>query len=258
MTYFFKAPPYIGPILFALIFVAINGVICLGVHLLFREKRTAVTLNFTHQMAMRIGTMHALVVALVFAALTSQLLSLHRVSDTEAISAANVYWTLKDVETPEAAELRELITKYLETVIEKDWEALTFSPHNLPAWEILAQMQSIITTWQPSELVNDKTIDYVFNHTNIIAEKRDQRIIERMSPNLPLVFWLIAVLGYFLTLIPYLSVAHSNLRFFLMMCFAFMFGLVFYGLVVLDNPFQSQIIQPTPFEITLHEIRTFK
>ena len=77
-------------------------------------------------MALRIGTMHALVVALVFDVLNSQLINLQQISDTEAVSAARIYWTLKNNQAPEAVELRKLMPIYLQTVIEKDWKALNW------------------------------------------------------------------------------------------------------------------------------------
>ena len=74
-------------------------------------------------MALRIGTMHALVVALVFSSMISQVIDQDQMSNTKAISAANVFWALKNNQAPEAVELRELIPDYLQTVIEKDWKA---------------------------------------------------------------------------------------------------------------------------------------
>ncbi len=254
MTFLLKLPPAAGTIVFALISVAVTAVLFLIAHLLFRGKRTESTRTITQQIALRIGTMHALVVALVFGVLTGQLIDLHQISNTEAISAANIYWTLKDNQTPEAVELRKLIPDYLRTVIEKDWEAFSASPQNLPAWKLIRRMQAIVADWKPSASANEIIKTYVFNNINTMAESRDNRIIERMAPNLPRVFWIIAILGYFLTLVPYLTIEHSNFRFMLICCYAIIIGVMFYGLAVLDNPFLGRVIHPTAFEVMLQEI----
>ena len=255
MSFFIKLPPIIGPIVFALISMAITSAIFTGARYFFRMQRTESTRVFAQQMALRIGTMHALVVALVFSVLTGQLIKLHHTSDTEAISAANIYWTLQNSVAPEADELRKLVTDYLQTVIEKDWEALSGSPHDLPAWRIIAKMQAIVTKWNPSASADEIARNYIFKNINTIAESRDIRVIQRMAPNIPDIFWFIAIVGYFLTLVPYLTVEHSKFRFLLILCYATMIGILFYGIAVLDNPFLGRVIHPTSFEVVLHEIR---
>ncbi|MBT8332095.1 MAG: DUF4239 domain-containing protein [Deltaproteobacteria bacterium] len=224
------------------------------VHILFRGKRTEFTRTFAQQMALRIGTMHALVVAFVFSSLTGQLIELYQMSNTEAISAANVYWALKNNQTPEAVELRKLIPDYLQTVVEKDWKAPYKSPQNLPAWELITRMKEIVAKWRPSASADEIIRNHVFNNINTVAENRDRRIIERVAPNLPLVFWLIAIIGYLLSLVPYLTVEHSKLRFTLVCCYAIIIGLLFYGIAELDNPYLGQVIHPTAFEVKLQEI----
>ena len=255
MAFMINLPPAIGPVVFALITVAITAAIFLMARLIYRGRRTESTRVFAQQMALRIGTMHALVVALVFSVLTGQLIKLHHTSDTEAISAASVYWILKNSEAPEAIALRELIPQYLQIVIEKEWEALSGSPHDLPAWELISRMQSIIVKWRPATAAEELTRKYVFDNINTMAESRDRRVIHRLAPTMPPIFWLIAILGYFLTLAPYLTVEFSKFRFFLVLCYAVIIGVLFYGILVLDNPFSSQVIHPTSFEVTLHEIK---
>ena len=255
MSFFIKLPPIIGPIVLAVISMAITGAIYASAHYIFRMQRTESTRIFAQQMGKRIGTMHALVVALVFSVLTGQLIQLHNTSDTEAISAANVYWTLQNSMAPEADELRKLITNYLQTVIEKDWESLPGSPHDLPAWKLIAKMQAVITKWNPSTSADEISRKYIFNNINTIAECRDIRVIQRTAPNIPAIFWFIAIVGYLLTLVPYLTVEHSKFRFLLILCYAAMIGIMFYGIAVLDNPFLGRVIHPTSFEVVLHEIR---
>lgn len=254
MSFLIKLPPTIAPIVFALISVAITGILFVIAHFLFRGKRTEFTRTFAQQMALRIGTMHALVVALVFSVLTGQLIKLHQISKIEVISAANVYWTLRDNLAPEAAELRKLIPDYLQTVIEKDWEAISKNPYNLPAWKLIEKMDAIISKWEPSSSIDEMKRNYVSNNINTIAESRDRRVIERMAPDLPPFFWFIAIFGYFMTLVPYLTVEHSKFRFLLVSCYAIIIGILFYGIAVLDNPFLGQVIHPTAFELLLDAI----
>jgi hypothetical protein len=168
MTFLVELPPAIGATVFALTSVAITATLFVIVHLLFRGRRTEVTRTIAQQMALRIGTMHALVVGV----LTSQLINLHQISDTEAVSAARIYWTLKNNPAPEAVELSMLIPIYFQTVIEKDWKALSTSPQYLPAWELIARMQDIVAQWEPSTSTSTNRIirNHVFNKINTMAQ----------------------------------------------------------------------------------------
>ena len=253
MMYLLEMPPVLGSIITVLIFLAFTCAVFLTAHVMFRGRRPDETRTFAVQMAMRIGTMHALIVALVFSILTSELKQLHNLSDVEAISAANIYYTLRDNQTEEAARLRSLIPRYLKTVIEQDWEAFSTEVSDLPAWKLIAEMQAVTLNWDTSSRSEVMLKDYVFNNLNTMAENRNKRVIEWQA-DLPSVFWAIAILGFILTLLPYLSVEFSKLRLLLVCGYAVIIGIIFYGIAVLDKPFISGAIKPTSFEVMYNDI----
>ena len=253
MIYFLKLHPVLGASISALLSLTFTGALFIIAHLIFGGKRPEATKTFAQQMALRIGTMHALVVALVFGLLTSELKQQHSLSDAEAISAANIYFSLKDNWTDEAAKLRSRIPQYLKTVIEQDWEELSSEPHELPAWKLISEMQSITLGWDAKTPSDVMLKGYIFNNLNTMAENRNRRIIEWRA-SLPPVFWAIAFLGYILTLFPYLSVELSKLRLLLVCCYAVIIGIIFYGIAVLDKPFLSGAVKPTSFEVMYNDI----
>ena len=250
-------PPLFGTVAAALLSVIVTALLFLCAHLLFSGERDAVTKTFTQQMALRIGTMHALVVALVFSTLTAELIKLRDLSDMEAISAANIYYTLRGDTSKEAAELRTLVPEYLKTVIEKDWEKLTNTPYDLPAWAILDKMQRISRSLPDGTSSKAMIKKYVFDNLNEMAKNRNKRLIERQAPDIPSVFWTIAITGYFLTLLPYLTIELSRIRLFLVTCYAVIIGILFYGISVLDRPFESGVNKPVAFQIMYSDIQKF-
>jgi len=251
-----KLHPLTGAFIASLISIACAGILAITVRIFFRERLSKVTTPFVHQMSLRIGTMHALVVALVFGVLTTELLKLQNTSDSEAISSANIYFTLIDNPSEEAVKLRNLIPVYLQTVLEKDWVELSETPHDLPAWKIIAQMQKITLNWNTETASEEILRKYVFENLNTIAENRNIRIIERQAPNLPLIFWGIAIIGYILTILPYFSIELDKRRFLLISCYAIIIGIIFYGIAVLDNPFLSRAVKPSSFEVMYNDIKT--
>jgi hypothetical protein len=254
MTFLLQLPTLLGAIIAALISLAITAGLVIAAHLLFAGKRPDKTLTFVQQMALRIGTMHALVVALVFSILTGELIKQYSHSDVEALSAANIYYILSDASTEPAVTIRDLIPIYLKTVIEQDWQVFSQRPHELPAWKLISRMQRLTLDWHPTSQSENMIKHYVFDNLNIMAENRNKRVIEWQAPNLPSIFWGIAIGGYILTLVPYLCVELTRIRLFLVCCYGAIIGLMFYGISVLDNPFKGRAIQPAPFEVMYNDI----
>ena len=258
INFLLQLPPVLGPIIAAMVSLLITGSLFLSAHYIFGDKRPDKTTTFVQQMALRIGTMHALVVALVFSMLTGELIKQYDLSDVEALSAANIYYILADNSSEPAARIRELVPEYLKTVIEQDWEVLSQRPHELPAWKLIAQMQQLTLDWHPESQSDDMIKHYVFDNLNIMAENRNKRVIEWQAPSLIPIFWGIAIGGYLLTLIPYLFVRLTRLRFLLVCSYAIIIGLMFYGITVLDNPFLSRSLKPASFEVMYNDITSQK
>ena len=254
MLFLLKLPPVLGTVVAVLLTLAFTSVLFIIAHIFLRGKRPLEYKTIAQQMALRIGTMHALVMALVFSTLTGDLKSLNDLSDAEAMSAANIYYILRNNNSEEAIELRSLIPIYLKTVIEKDWEELSKMPYKLPAWGIITKMQAINSSWRPTNPSDQMFKSYIFNNLNTMAENRNKRVIEWQAPTLPPVFWVIAFSGYILTLLPYLTVELNRRRLFLVGAFAIMMGFMFYGIAVLDKPFLSRAIKPVSFEVMYHNI----
>ncbi len=254
MLFLIKLPPVWGALLAVFLSLAFTSALFVITHIFLRGKRPIEYKTIAQQMALRIGTMHALVMALVFSTLTGELKNLYNLSDAEAMSAANIYYILRNDRSDEATRLRSLIPIYLKTVIEKDWKALSQLPHQLPAWELITQMQAINFEWKPETSSAKMLKSYVFNNLNTMAENRNKRVIEWQAPTLPPVFWVIAFSGYFLTLLPYLKVELNKRRLFLICAYAIMIGLLFYGIAVLDKPFLSRVIKPVSFEVMYNDI----
>ena len=253
MIFLLKLHPVLGASIAVLLSLALTCAIFIVAHIFFRGKRPDQTKVFAQQMALRVGAMHALVMALVFSSLNGELSKLHEMSNAEAISAANIYYILRGNQAEEAARLRSVIPDYLQMVIEKDWAELSQTSHKLPAWELIAEMQEITLNWKPRTHSDEILKRYIFDNLNTMAQNRNKRVI-KWQTGLPLIFWAIAIGGYILTLLPYLSVELSKRRLLLVCGYAFMIGIMLYGIAVLDKPFLSRAVKPVSFEVMYNNI----
>ena len=233
--------------------IFITVILFIGGHFLLNGKRPEKIPTFVQQVVLRVGTIHALVVALVFSSLAGDLHQLKYQADQEAISAANIYFALQEFENEEAVRIKSLIPTYMATVITQEWKELSYKPHNMPAWEIIKELRGTTLAWQTTTPSETMLKTYIFNKLNEISEYRNKRLIE-WRVGLPTIFWIIAFGGYLLTILPFLSVRLSKLRLLLICAYATIIGITFYAIAALDNPFASQMLQPISFEIMYGEI----
>ncbi len=66
MIFLLRLPPVLGALIAVLISLAFTGALFIIAHIFFRDSRPNEFKNIAQQMALRIGTMHALVVAPVY------------------------------------------------------------------------------------------------------------------------------------------------------------------------------------------------
>ena len=244
----------LGPIIVAFIFAVITGLIFAIAHFLFRGKKTKEMGVVAQQMALRIGAIYALVVALVFSALVVEVSHLLRMADTEAVSAGNIYWSLEKNQDSKAVELHKLIPDYLQSVIESDINPIEPNSFKRPAWKLIDRMRETIAQWEPSSATDELLRSYVLENIKTLSESREDRIVAQITPDLPSFFWAFLVLGYFLTLAPYLTIEHSKFGLFLIYGYAIINGLMFYGIIALDNPIILNLMTPVAFEELLNQI----
>ena len=250
-----KLPLVTGFLIAMLTTVAFTGIVFLIVHWFFRGKRPQTTRVFAQQMALRIGTLHALIIALVFGVLASEYSDLEKSLDIEAASIGSLYTALNRIQTDDTAKVRNQLLLYLEDVIDKEWKHITKSPLSKSTGQILFEILRNIQNLQTSQPYEEKIKNYAMDMVLKINELRIRRLYGWYREEIPAIFWVIAVSGFILTLVPYLTVELTRFRFLLINCYSCMIGITFYGLILLNNPFMSGLVAPTPYEMMYKELK---
>jgi len=248
-----KLPLVTGFLIAMLATVAFTGVLFLIVHWFFRGKRPNTTRTFAQQMALRIGTLHALIIALVFGVIASEYMDLEKSLDIEAASIGSLYTALTPID--DTAKIRNQLTLYLDDVIDNEWKHITTSPLSKSTGQILFEILRNIQNLQTSQPYEEKIKNYAMDMVLKINELRIRRLYGWYREEIPTIFWVIAVSGFILTLVPYLTVELTKFRFLLISCYSCMIGITFYGLFLLNNPFVSGLVAPTPYEMMYKELK---
>jgi hypothetical protein len=189
--------------------------------------------------------------------LASDYIELEKTLDDEAAAVGSVYAALRNIQTDEAEKIRTQLTLYLRDVIDKEWEQSSESPLSASTGQILFGIIKNLEIWQTSLTVEEKIKNYSIDTMLKINEMRIRRLYGWYREDVPVIFWLIAVVGFTLTLFPYLSVELTKFRLILINCYSGMVGITFYGIILLNNPFTCGLVAPTPHEMVYEQTKTF-
>lgn len=207
-------------------------------------------------MAFRIGTLHALIISLVFGALASDYIDLEKKLDNEAAAVGSVYTAMNNIQSDDTERIRGQLLLYLKDVIDKEWGKTAESPLSASTGQILFGIIKKLENWKPSLPLEKKIKSYSIDMILEINEMRIGRLYGWYREEVPVIFWIVAGAGFILTLIPYLSVELTRFRFILINCYSAMIGITFYGIIVLNNPFLCGLVAPTPHKMVYEQIKT--
>lgn len=253
--YFFKLHPILGPLIAILVSVAFTSILFLLIHNFFKNKKKTEIETFAQQTAYRIGALHALILSIVFSMLISEYITLQKNLADEAAAIGNIYEAVLSLKPENASRIRDQLLIYLSEVIEKEWEPTHEGAINVPTGMIIFDVYKQLKHWSPSSPYEEKIQHHVMELLLKVGELRIQRLLDRHHDRVPIIFWVIAVAGYILTLIPHLAVELNRFRFLLINCYAAIIGIVFYGTILLSNPFATGLIKPTLYKTIYKQIK---
>lgn len=254
MLFFLKLHPILGSLIAILSFMAFTSALFIIAHIFLGGRRHNQTKTFAQQMALRIGTLHALIIALVFGALANDYIDLEKTLDNEAAAVGSVYAALRNIQTVDTVRIQDQLALYLSDVINKEWELTSESPLSISTGQILFGIIKNLENLQTSLPFEEKIKNYSTDKMLKINEMRVKRLYGWYREDVPIIFWIIAVVGFMLTLFPYLSVELTKFRLILVNCYSSMVGITFYGIILLNNPFMCGLVAPTPHKMVYEQI----
>ena len=257
MTFLLKLHPAFGSVIAILSFMAFTSALFIIAHIFLGGRRPNQTKTFAQQMALRIGTLHALIIALVFGALANDYIDLEKTLDNEAAAVGSVYVALRTIQTVDTVRIQDQLALFLNDVINKEWELTSESPLSISTGQILFAIIKNLENLQTSLPFEEKIKNYSIDKMLKINEMRVKRLYGWYREDVPIIFWIIAVVGFMLTLFPYLSVELTKFRLILVNCYSSMVGITFYGIILLNNPFMCGLVAPTPHQMVYEQIISF-
>jgi hypothetical protein len=169
---------------------------------------------------------------------------------TEANTLHNIYRNIEAYPEPTRTETKNLIRRYVKSVVKDEWPQLAEARQNNQTHELLAGINGVILTFNPKnngELVlHQETMRRLSEYRGL----RHDRILGG-KPKLDASMWITLLGGTILNLVYlcFLNVPNFRRHAFLLSFFSAFIGLIFFLLVEYNYPFtEPAAIGPEPFQ----------
>ena len=173
----------------------------------------------------------------------------------EAGSLVNIYRIVEGMSPAPRAELRALLTRYLETAIEEDWPAMSRGRPSPAVTRALNALYYAVDGYAPSDQREATLMAATLTQLSAVTEARRERLV-KASGAVPGVIWLVLIVGGVLTVGFTFFFGAENLRAQTLMTGA-LSVLIFSGLLVIvciDHPFTGPFrVGPEPMLLALED-----
>lgn len=235
------------------LFVALAVAVAVGPFVIIRTRHAALLPDRSHDMAVavgvRLGVLHGLLLALVFSVVQTDYLEQRRLIADEAASTAKLYFNLQRFGGPAADALRQDVLTYVREVIDHEWPDLQHEELSEKAWQTFDRIYDGALNLQTSTPREETLRASVLVSLDRINSFRQGRLFAS-SARLPMLFWVIAVLGFLIVAALFYVFEYTRLHAIMLGGYAAYTGAILYFIFVMNNPFSGPPALPAaPFEL---------
>lgn len=198
--------------------------------------------------AFRVGSLYALILALVFAQAMQINRDIRAGLVAEAAAITDLFYDFGLYDDDDGPEMRVLLAQYARAVVDDDWPSLAQTRRNanesFRKWEVVNQHVLDLVPQSPREEV---VRGHMLDRLHRIAELTQARIDAATQSISPL-FWLAAVAGLVFISAPYGAVAPRPVDLTLIVIVSAFIGLILFVIFSLSDPFsRTGALAPTPY-----------
>lgn len=239
-------------ILWAALFITGTSAVSVAAYLI-AQKFTPVGRDQHRDMATamvsRIGALHGLILALVFAQELAAYQRLEAQVAVEASAVADVYNDAARYQDPNAIAIRRQMLTYLETVLDDEWASLGkgqgLSPTAWSAWDVAYQQ---VLDLDPTNARQQDLRQHMLSRLHDISSSRDVRAAEA-GTSIANFFWFAALSGVVLIAVGHYIYPARRQSVTLLVLFSAYTGLILFLIYGLANPFSEPTsLQPVALD----------
>ncbi|RDJ13813.1 DUF4239 domain-containing protein [Rhizobium grahamii] len=249
-------------VLFGIAFVGGTIVVTLSFYFLMRLIMGADPTGKDRELAgaivMRIASLHALILALVFAQEMIEYQQLKFESVTEANAVADIYFDANRYGADEkAAPIQQALFEYVQIVVDEEWQMLGRTGQLSPtAWNKWDNVYQRVLDLTPTNARQQSIREHMLTDVHSIAESRDKRE-NSGTDSISSIFWFAAVSGVVFMALGYYPYPPDARNLLLLSVLGAFTGIILFFIYAFSDPYNPPAtLKPTAFERLLDELAT--
>ncbi len=249
-------PVWLGATIFVVLTCALSLLFYAIARRLLARRTSDDTGRLADSVVFRIGALHSLILALVFAQEEVNYASLHETVSTEVAAIGDIFYDLARYDAEANRPLQEQVVGYVEIVAETEWSALAAGGLSTDAWIAWDSVYVGVLDLEPQSGRQTSLRDSLLRDLDIISDSRNDRELAAIE-SVTDIFWFAAIFGLILVVTSYFNFKPSPINLALLTGFAAYNGLILFFIAAMNNPFADPAaLQPTAFERLGQELRS--
>jgi hypothetical protein len=197
-----------------------------------------------------LGTTYAVIIGFMLFAAWADFRAAEQNAEVEATCLINLYWAASGLPESQRAEIRKLAVNYADTMLTEEWPAMNEGHGSHTATEIIQKLWAAVSRSQPLNASEQVSLERTMGEISSITEHRRIRLLQNET-SLPLVLWLVLIVGALVTLMSACLFGSNNPTLHLLqtVTLALLLSLSLVAIADINRPFRGAVhVLPTGIE----------
>jgi hypothetical protein len=250
------APPVVSLVVFLAAMVSLGVLVYLVGHLIPKGDNNSTSQSMGVFMWRSTGSLLAFLLAVNFADVRSDYMSIHRSIESEVAQLRDLRVDLDRFGTAEAQVAAAALTEYTRSVYETEWEALNNGVTAEHSWVLFYTVEDALLDLQPVTPVQQLLHKRMLDDIDEVSDYRESRIY---AGNLVMPWFRVVVMVIFVFTILFVSVyPRRPARIIFVALYSLAIGLVMYSILSMSMPYQGFTqVSNQPFQDLHQEFLTY-
>lgn len=247
-------PTLLGCLIVMAVAIAVGVTTYLASHQFLFRRHPANLGDSTRSLFLATGLLVGLFLSLTFAEVVTELNTIERAVEREAVAISDSYHGLERFGAEQTRAIREGLIAYTEAVIDKDWPALADDGLSELTEAQLRRIELEVVQLEATSFIQERSWDRIIGDIDLISDYRLSRLEQALAP--PPFFLIVVVFGFFVTMVC-LGLHEPAGPLVVLVAFYMAFvGLVIYLILAFSDPFQGMPgVDTAPLEYVLRDMR---
>ncbi|MXQ13304.1 DUF4239 domain-containing protein [Microvirga makkahensis] len=256
MANLLQLPVWLGATMAMAVAVAASALPFVVVRRRLSDELPTKARDVAETVAVRIGAIHGLILALVFAEAQSTHTSLQREVAKETSTIEQIALQLKLWNGSEAGPLREQLAAYVGAVLQSEWQEPGRRPQgSSDVGRAYYDLDEGILDLRADTSRQQSLRSRLIANMDSLQDHRKERLA-LLHRGLPTLFWWMAIAGFLIIVGFFLVFPASALHAAILSIYGAYTGLTLYAILALSHPYAGPaIVDTTPYETALDEIK---